>query len=467
MISAAKIAARNADPSGYALGRQVATDMQAVDLLISARWVVPVDPPGVTLADHSVAVSGGRIAAVLPTAEAERACEAAQRVELPDHALIPGLVNLHTHASMTLMRGLADDLPLMEWLKDHVWPAETKHVSAEFVYDGTLLACAEMLRGGITCFSEMYFFPESAARAALDAGMRAALGIIAFEFPTAYASDADDYIAKGLATRDRYGDAPLLSFCMAPHAPYTVSDRTFARIVSLAEELDLPIHTHLHETQHEIEDSLAQHKVRPLERLGALGVLGPRLVAAHAVHLTAEEIATLARHGASVAHCPSSNLKLASGFAPVAALLAAGVNVGLGTDGAASNNRLDLLEETRLAALLAKAVAGDAQAMPAHQALAAATLNGARALGLEASIGSLVPGKYADLCAIAFDGPELLPCYDPVSHVVYAAGRSQVSHVWVAGEARLEHGRLVGFENRSLNNRILLWQNKLAAETKA
>jgi len=368
---------------------------------------------------------------------------------------------------MTLMRGLADDLPLMEWLKDHVWPAEVKHVSPEFVYDGTLLACAEMLKGGVTCFNEMYFFPGSAARAALDAGMRAALGIIAFEFPTSYAADANDYIAKGLATRDEFREEPLLSFCMAPHAPYTVSDKTFAKIVTIAEELDLPIHTHLHETQHEVEDSLAQHKARPLERLRALGVLGPRLIAAHAVHVTGQEIDALAKHGASVAHCPSSNLKLASGLAPVAALLERGVNLGIGTDGAASNNRLDVLEETRLAALLAKAVAGDARAMPAHQALAAATLNGARALGLEASTGSLVPGKYADLCAISFADPELSPCYDPASHLVYSAGRGQVSHVWVAGQARVEQGRLVGFENRSLNNRILLWQNKLATETKA
>ena len=441
--------------------------MQAIDLLVSARWVIPVEPAGAVLADHSVAVAGGRIVALRPTAEAEREYQAGKRIDLPNHALIPGLVNLHTHAAMTLMRGLADDLPLMEWLKDHVWPAEAKHVSSEFVYDGTLLACAEMLRGGVTCFNEMYFFPEAAARAALDAGMRAALGIIAFEFPTAYASDANDYIAKGLAARDQLRDEPLLSFCMAPHAPYTVSDKTFARIVTIAEELDLPIHVHLHETRGEIEESLAQHKARPLARLAALGVLSPRLIAVHAVHLSDPEIETLARHGASVAHCPSSNLKLASGFAPVAAMMARGVNVGIGTDGAASNNRLDLLEEMRMAALLAKAVANDAQAMPAHRALAAATLNGARALGLEASIGSLVPGKLADLCALSFDEPELAPCYDPASHLVYSAGRAQVSHVWVGGEIRVEEGKLVGFDNRSLNNRILLWQNKLAAETKA
>src|SRR5216684_1191470 len=405
--------------------------MERVDLLISARWVIPVEPAGAVLDDHSVAVAEGRIVAVVPTAAAAQRFEAREHLRLDRHALIPGLVNLHTHAAMTLLRGLADDLPLMAWLKDHVWPAESRHVSPEFVYDGTLLACAEMLRGGVTCFNEMYFFPEAAARAALEAGIRAALGIIAFEFPTSYAADADDYIAKGLAARD------------------------------------VPIHTHLHETQQEIEESLTRYKARPLERLRALGMLGPRLIAAHAVHVTDQEIGMLAHQGASIAHCPSSNLKLASGFAPVAAMLERGINVGIGTDGAASNNRLDLFQEMRTAALLAKAVGNDAQAMPAHQALAAATLHGARALGLEASIGSIAPGKLADLCAVAFDEPELAPCYDPVSHLVYSAGREHVSHVWVAGEPRVREKQLVGFENRGLNNRVLLWQNKLAAETKA
>src|SRR3977135_288080 len=286
--------------------------MQAVDLLISARWVIPVEPAGTGLDDHSVAVTEGRIVAVLPQAQAAERFQAREHLRLDRHALIPGLVNLHTHAAMTLLRGLADDLPLMAWLKDHIWPAESRHVSPEFVYDGTLLACAEMLRGGVTCFNEMYFFPEAAARAALDSGMRAALGLIAFEFPTADAGDADDYIAKGLAARDALREEPLLSFCMAPHAPYTVSDRTFAKIVTIAEELDLPIHTHLHETTAEIEESLVKYKARPLERLRALGMLSPLLIAAHAVHVTAEELAVLAHHGASGSHCPSSTLHLAS-----------------------------------------------------------------------------------------------------------------------------------------------------------
>jgi 5-methylthioadenosine/S-adenosylhomocysteine deaminase len=439
--------------------------VQAVDLLVSARWVIPVEPPGTVLQDHAVAVADGRIVAVLSSDEARSRYRPAKSVDLPYHVLIPGLVNLHTHASMTLMRGLADDLPLMSWLRDHIWPAEAGNVSLEFVHDGTLLACAEMLRAGVTCFNDMYFFPEAAARAALQAGMRAALGIIALEFPTPYAADADDYLAKGLAARDAYREEPLLSFCMAPHAPYTVSDRTFGRIGTIAEELDLPIHVHLHETRHEIDESLAQFKVRPLERLVGMGLLSPRLIAVHAIHLTEGEIGMLARFGVSVAHCPSSNLKLASGFARVAALQAQGVNVGLGTDSAASNNRLDLLQEMRTAALLAKAIADSAEAMPAHQALAAATLHGARALGLEASIGSLAPGKYADLCAVAFDRPELQPCYDPVSHLVYAAGREQVSHVWVAGTPRVEDGRLLGMEDFGLDKRILFWHNKLASRS--
>jgi 5-methylthioadenosine/S-adenosylhomocysteine deaminase len=434
---------------------------RSADLVIDAGWVLPVEPAGAVLADHSIVVEGGRIAAVVATAEADASFAPAERVRLPDHVLVPGLVNLHTHAAMSLMRGLADDLPLMRWLQEHVWPAESRHVSPEFVYDGTLLACAEMLRGGVTCANDMYFFPESAARAFLDAGMRASLGLIAIDFPSAYASDADDYLRRGLDCRDRLAGEALLSFCMAPHAPYTVGDPAFRRIATLAEELDLPVHVHVHETADEVAASTARHGCRPLERLERLGLLTERLIAVHAVHLEPAEIAALARAGASVAHCPSSNLKLASGFAPVAALLAQGVNVGIGTDGAASNNRLDLFQETRSAALLAKAVAGDAEAMPAHRALHCATLGGARALGLERSIGSIVPGKAADLAAVSLAGPETRPCFDPVSHVIYACGREQVTDVWVAGERVLRDRALARSEFRSLERRASLWQNRL------
>jgi 5-methylthioadenosine/S-adenosylhomocysteine deaminase len=431
--------------------------------LILPRWVVPIEPDGVVLEHTAVLVRDARIEALLPEREARQRFGDATIVELPEHALIPGLVNAHTHAAMALMRGLADDLPLMRWLNEHIWPVEARHVTPDFVRDGTLLACAEMLRGGTTCFNDMYFYPEAALAAVRAAGMRAALGMIVVDFPTPYASDADDYLQKGLALRDRYRDDPLVSFCLAPHAPYTVSDESFRKVAVLAAELDVPVHIHLHETQDETDRSIAEHGVRPLERLRRLDLLGPNFIAVHAVHLLEDEIVLLSRHNASVVHCPASNLKLASGFAPIARLAAEGVNIALGTDGAASNNRLDLFGEMRLAALLTKAVAGDAEAMPAHSALRAATLGGAVALGLDASIGSIAPGKDADLVAVRLAGPELSPCYDPVSHLVYAAGREHVSHVWVRGRPLVAAGtaRISAFEG--LESRCDLWQNLIKA----
>ena len=427
--------------------------------------MVPVEPAGVVLEHHAVAVRDGKIEAVVPAAGAAARFPGYEERDLPDHVLIPGLVNAHTHAAMTLLRGLADDLPLMRWLQEHIWPAEAKHASADFVRDGTLIACAEMLRGGVTCFNDMYFFPEAALEASRAAGMRSVHGIIVFEFASAYGAGPAEYLQKGLALRDRCRNEPLASFCLAPHAPYTVSDATFRQVAALAAELDLPVHTHLHETREEVERSVAEHGVRPLERMRRLGLVGPGLIAVHAVHLQPEEIALLARHGSSVVHCPSSNLKLASGFCPVDALIKNGINVALGTDGAASNNRLDLFQELRGAALLAKAVANDAQALPAHAALHAATLGGAHALGLEALTGSLVPGKAADLVAVDMSAPELAPCYDPVSHLVYAAGRENVSHVWVGGNELLRERNLLGAAFSGLDTRRDLWQNLLRPQS--
>ncbi len=434
---------------------------QAVDLVIEARWIVPVEPLGLVLENHAVVVDRGRIIAVGPQSEVSGRFLPRSRKCLDQHVVLPGLVNLHTHAAMTLLRGLADDLPLMEWLQNHIWPAEAQHVSAQFVHDGTLLACAEMLRGGITCFNDMYFFPQAAADAALASGIRAAIGLITVDFPSNYAADADDYLAKGLATRDQLLDEPLLSFCLAPHAPYTVGERGLARVLMLAEQIELPVHLHLHETTQEIDDSLQRFGVRPIERLRRLGLLSPGLIAAHAIHLEAHEIELLAEHGCSVAHCPSSNLKLASGIAPITRLSAEGVNVGLGTDGAASNNRLDLFQEMRLAALLAKQQGGRADAIDAHQVLHMATLGGARALGLEASIGSITPGKFADLCAVNLNDIALAPCYDPVSHLTYSVGREHVSDVWVAGCRRVEDGQLIENNETALMKVALLWQNKI------
>jgi 5-methylthioadenosine/S-adenosylhomocysteine deaminase len=430
--------------------------------LLSARWIVPIEPAGAVLEHHAVAVRDGKIEALLPERDAAARFPGYEKQELKSHVLMPGLVNAHTHAAMSLLRGLGDDLPLMRWLEEHIWPTETKHVSREFVRDGTLLACFEMIRGGITCFNDMYFFPEASLEAALAAGLRSAQGMIVIEFPSAYASDAADYLRRGLELRDRSRDESLASFCLAPHAPYTVADSSFRRISTLAAELDVPVHIHLHETRGEIARSLAEHGVRPLERLARLGLVGPGLVAVHAVHLEAAEIDSLAQHGCSVVHCPSSNLKLASGFAPVPSLLKKGVNVALGTDGAASNNRLDMFQEMRAAALLAKAVGDDAQAMPAHAALRAATLAGARALGLEKTIGSIEPGKSADLIALDFSAPELLPCYDVASHLVYAAGREHVTHAWVAGRALMRERRLENGLER-VPSQLQVWQNAIGS----
>jgi 5-methylthioadenosine/S-adenosylhomocysteine deaminase len=432
------------------------------DLVLLPQWVVPVESEG-TLCDHAVVVQDGQILDVLPAEAAQARYVAAQTLVLPGHALIPGLVNLHGHAAMSLFRGYADDVPLMAWLNTHIWPAEKKHVSDAFVRDGTLLAAAEMLAGGITCCNDMYFFPRAAGEALLQAGMRATLGMIVLEFPSAYAVDADDYLAKGLAIRDELKEEPLLSFAFAPHAPYTVSDATFSRIGTLAEQLGLPIHTHIHETLDETRDSLKQYGLRPLERLARLGLLGPNFIGVHAVHVNEAEIESLAEHGCHVAHCPSSNLKLASGIAPLARLTKAGVNVGFGTDGAASNNRLDLFTEMRLAALLAKGASGDAAALPAGAALRAATLDGARALNLDSRIGSIAPGKRADLVAVDLRGLSSMPLFDPVSHLVYVAGREDVTHVWVDGRLKLKERHLVDLEPDDLVARAGYWRGKLTA----
>lgn len=436
--------------------------MTHVDTVVHARWVVPVEPDGVLWEHHALAIHQGRIVEILPSDNAAGRYRADEVVRLDRHALVPGFVNAHTHAAMSLFRGLADDLPLMEWLNKHIWPAEAKWVSPEFVRDGTELAIAEMLQSGTTCFSDMYFFPEETARACHSAGMRAVVGLILIDFPTVYAQTPDEYLHKGLKLHDQLRTSKLVRTAFAPHAPYTVSDDPLAKLRTFNNELNLPVHTHVHETAHEVEAALQATGKRPLARLAALDLLGPNLVAVHMTQLTAADIDMVARVGASVVHCPESNLKLASGFCPVHALLTAGVNVGLGTDGAASNNDLDMLAEMRTAALLAKAVANDATAVPAPTALRMATLNGARALGLEEHIGSLVPGKAADMIAVDLSAPATQPLYDPVSQLVYAAGREQVTDVWVAGQRLLRERVLTTLDHADVAAKAERWRAKIA-----
>jgi 5-methylthioadenosine/S-adenosylhomocysteine deaminase len=431
-----------------------------VDLCIDARWIVPIEPVG-ALEHHTLVVDGGRIVAVIPTATIERFYAPRERTTLPTHALLPGLVNAHTHAAMTLLRGIADDMPLKPWLEQHIWPREERFLSPEFVHDGTLIAAGEMLLGGITCCADQYFFPDAAARAYRQSGIRAFIGLPVLDFPTPYAADADGYLQEGLAARDAWKHEPKLTFALAPHAPYTVGDASWEKVVVYARQLDLSIQTHLQETQAELEQSLAAHAMSPLARLDRLGVTGPNFIAVHAVHLVDSDVELLAVQSCQIVHCPVSNLKLASGIAPVARLQARGVNVALGTDGAASNNRLDILGEARVAALLAKVASGDAASMPAAAALRMATLDGAAALGLDAAIGSLEPGTQADATAVNLGAFEHAPCYDPMSHLVHVTGRDQVTDVWIAGERLVRDGALISLDPSELAARARMWQERL------
>lgn len=441
--------------------------MQRIDALIRPRWTIRVEPRVVVEEDLALAIDGGRIVAVLPADEAERRFAPAARHDRPNHVLLPGLVNAHVHAAMSLFRGLADDLPLERWLEERVWPSEARWIGPELVADGTRLAIAEMLLGGITCFSDMYYYPDVTGEIAAASGMRAVLGMIALDIPTAWARDAEDYIRKGLEVHDRFKGEPLITTAFAPHAPYSVGDATLVRIRQLADELDVQIHMHLHETAAEVAAAVAATGRRPLERLQALGLVTPALIGVHATQLERAEIEALAVAGASVVHCPRSNLKLASGACPVAELLRAGVNVALGTDGAASNNRLDLWAELQTAALLGKHAAGDATAVPAAAAIAMATINGARALNLADEIGSLVAGKAADVICVNLSGIALQPVLDPLSQLVYSASRHDVSDVWVAGEHLVAGRELVRLDTAAISDAAERWGRRLLEAARA
>ncbi len=433
------------------------------DLLIEAGWVVPVAPGDSVLVDHAVAISNGAIVGLLPTAEARQRFRARETVARPGSVLIPGLVNAHTHNPMTLLRGIADDLPLMVWLQEHIWPIEGEVIGPEFVADGVTLAVAEMLRGGTTCANENYFFPDVQAATYQKLGFRARVGLPVIDFPTAWAKSDGEYFDRAIDVHDQWRDNALVTMAFVPHAPYTVSDASFERIRMLSDQLDIPVHLHTHETAHEVEESLQKYGQRPLARLERLGLVNDRLIAVHMTSLTDAEIGLCAERGVSVVHCPESNLKLASGFCPVGKLEQAGINIAIGTDGAASNNDLDMFGEMRTAAQLAKAVARDATAFSAVSALRAATLGGARAMGLEDSIGSIEVGKRADLACVDLQQIETQPLHDVVSQLVYATGRHQVTDVWIDGKARMQQRELVGMDCQALIANARQWRTRIAA----
>jgi len=436
--------------------------MQHCDTLIAPRWCVPVEPAGTVLEGCAVVVSDDRIVEILPLADARSAYQPSVVVERPDHVLIPGLINAHTHAAMTLFRGLADDMPLEAWLRDGIWPAEKRWASAEMVRDGTELAIAEMLRAGITCFSDQYFFPEIVAETAVDLHMRAVVGTPVVDFPTAWADSTAEYLDKGAdLVHDRYADHPLISTCFAPHTTDALSDESMTALRVLADQLDVPIQMHLHETAAEVAYAEKKTGKRPIERLAELGLLNASLLAVHAVHVTPGEVEQLAAAGVGVAHCPRSNLKLASGIAPVADFLAAGITVGIGTDGAASNNVLDMLSELRTAALLAKVASDNASALSAMDALRLATISAAKALRRDHEIGSIEAGKWADLACVDLMRCNSQPVYDPVSQLVYTARAEQVSDVWVAGRHQVDDGQLTGIDTEGLFKRSCEWQTRI------
>ncbi|TVP56593.1 MAG: TRZ/ATZ family hydrolase [Halomonadaceae bacterium] len=434
---------------------------ETVDLLLTARWIIPVQPASQVLEDHALVVHQGRILQVLPRDEALQRFTPEQHLDLPEHVLIPGLINTHGHAAMSLLRGFGDDLPLMTWLNDYVWPAESRFVDERFIADGTQLAMAEMLRTGTTFFSDMYYFPEVVAEVAQHQGMRAQVCFPVLDFPTNWGSGPDEYLRKGLALRDQLRHSELIQVAFGPHAPYTISDGPLSQIATLAEQTGAAVQIHLHETAHEVTEAVQNTGLRPIRRLSELGLLTPTTQCVHMTQLDDNDIALLKESGAHVLHCPESNMKLASGQCPVHKLLEAGINVALGTDGAASNNDLDMFGEMRTAALLAKSVSGNAAAVSAHQALAMATINGAKALGREQDLGSLEAGKLADIVAVDLGDPLVQPVYDPASHLVYSTNSRQVSHSWIGGQAQLVDGKLKRIDLQELHGRIAQWQQQI------
>ncbi len=429
--------------------------------VIDARWIITADKRDRVYDHHSLVIDGSTISSILPTDEAHRRFPSSRRVDLPAHALTPGLVNTHTHAAMTLLRGMADDYALDVWLNEHIWPAEGKWVSDKFVEDGTRLAFAEMIKSGTTCMNDMYFFPDTVAAVAQDVNMRACVGLIVLEFPTVWATGPDEYLTKGRSVHKDIESTDLVTAMLSPHAPYTVSDATFGKISDMSANLGIGVHIHVHETAEEIESSMAQHGMRPIERLSQLNMVNSRFLAVHATQLNRHEIELLAKNGSKVAHCPKSNLKLASGMCPVNDLHCNGVTVGIGTDGAASNNTLDMLEEMRFAALLGKGVSCDPTAVSARKVLRMATIEAAQCLGLDDEIGSLEPGKSADLAVFDLGVSRSQPVYEPVGQIVYTASSDQVTDVWINGARVLENRVLKTIDESECKESAARWAHQI------
>ncbi|MCC2666325.1 MAG: mtaD [Gammaproteobacteria bacterium] len=434
--------------------------MESIDHIIQAKWLITCENNSV-LENHALVIHQGKIKDILPSQLAKERYTAKNTENYSTHALMPGLINTHTHLAMNMFRGLADDLALMNWLNNHIWPAEKKWVSQEFVYDASLFAIAEMIRSGTTYFNDMYFFLQATAEAADISGIRGAIGITVIDFPTAWAATTDEYFSKGLDFYEQYKNHDRITATLAPHAIYTVSDKNLLRVKEFAEKYNLKINMHIHETADEVNQSLAQTKQRPIKRLETLGLLSPQLIAVHMTQINQEDLEILQLTQPHIVHCPQSNMKLASGACPVMTLKKNGLNVALGTDGAASNNDLNMLEEMRVAALMAKHGTSDPENLSAPDVLTMGTLQGAKALGIDHMTGSLTIGKAADFIAINLEAIETLPIYHPVSQIVYSASRSQVTDVWVAGKQLLKNRQLTTMDEKELMKKAHYWGEKI------
>lgn len=435
--------------------------MEHIDQLIHAKWIITCEDKNQILDNHALAVRDGKIIAIIPSDKAKTLYQAKQEEHYSSHAVLPGFINSHTHIAMNIFRGIADDLALMDWLTNHIWPAEREWVSHELVYDASLLAMGEMIRGGTTCFNDMYFFLQATAEAADKAGIRAHIGITIIDFPTAWAKDVDDYFAKGLEFYQQYKNHDRITATMAPHSAYTVKEKNLERVKAIADEYQLRTNIHCQEAKADIEDGIKFNNKRPLRCLNDIGLVSPSLIAIHMTQLDEEDFNILAAKKPHIVHCPESNMKLASGICPVPKLLELGVNVALGTDGAASNNDLDMLGEMRAAAFLAKLSNGDPRVLPAETVLKMATINGAKALGIDHITGSLTPGKAADFIAIDLEQIETQPLYNPISQIVYAASRNQITDVWVAGKQLLKNRDLLTLNEKELINKAQTWRKKI------
>jgi 5-methylthioadenosine/S-adenosylhomocysteine deaminase len=435
--------------------------MQTIQHIVHAKWLLSGIPNQPALENHSLCIADGKIQAVLPTAHVQEKYTATRVDNYLEHLIMPGIVNAHTHIGMNYFRGLGSDLSLMDWLNNHMLPTEKKWLSHEFVYDVSLFAMAEMIRSGTTCFNDMFYFAPATAEATIKSGMRAGIGLTVIEFPTKWAQTTDEYFAKGLDFYEQYKNNPYITPTLAPHAPYTVSDESFIRIRELSEKFQLKINLHLHETLDEIDQSMKQFGKRPIRRLYDLGLLSPQLIAIHCANLNEEDLDLLAETKPSVVHCPESNMKLASGICPVAKLRDAGVNVALGTDSVASNNDLDMLSEIRSASLLSKISTLNPESLKAHEALALATMNGAKAMGLDKTIGSLEVNKAADFIAINMNDIEMLPVFEPEAQVVYSSNRQQVSDVWVDGKQLMKNRKLLTLDEQELKRKAELFSQKI------